>query len=246
MPKSKRKHKQKLSKRDKYLYIASLIVSAFLGLALWLPILLLRKNTGFQTEGVIASTREDLSVFFVIPLQLCALTVFFFLADRFEVKRLPFFTKIRIRRGVIIAFSVLVVISILILPLTLFARTTLTREGEIIQYGLTNQKISHYDTDDIHTVTFDIEIRKSTRRRLHDPDYFVHVTFDTSDGNRFSLSQSDFDGDFEETLNHLLHLKGIYAEIAVIKNEDRTDDFIKIEHLSETEAQCLRELFSIQ
>ncbi len=246
MSKNKRMHKPKLTKRDKYLYIASLIVTAFLGLASWLPILLLRQRIGLQAEEVIASTQKDFSVFFILPLQLCALIVFFFLADRFEVKRLPFFTKIKIRRGIIIAFSTLVAISIAVIPLTLFARVTLTEEGEIAQYNPLNKETSLYEAEDIHAVTFGIEIHKSTFRRLHDPNYYVYVTFDTSDGDQFYFANDAFAGDLEEKLTHLLHLKNIYTDITVMKNEDRIDDFIKIEHLSETEAKLLKQLFEIQ
>lgn len=242
----KRKHKPKLIKRDKYLYAGAFTLSAFLGLCLLFPILVIRRSIAFHEPLTIATTLLDIPIVFVLPPQICALAIFFLIEHRFE-KRLPFFSKLKIKRGVIIAATILIVISVTIIPLSLFGRTTVTANGEIAHYNLIGQKDQLYQPEDVSAVALEIEVHRSYSRRAHGPTYTIDVTFDISGGKEFSFNRdAAFNGNLEEKLTHLMNIKNIYADILTIKGTDLVHDFIKYENLNETEAQSLQQLFEIQ
>ncbi len=163
-----------------------------------------------------------------------------------------------------IVLLILIVVSILPYPLSIYGRDSLQTDGSIIEYNIFNRESEYHQREDVVAVEFSLKEDNSgesfDRNRtwftrilgkvLESRSYTVCVTITTDDGERFVFRSGDFLewGRDERTswLPDMLLLKSLFPpECVTCEDADKLVYAVRDYALNEQDAELLYELFSV-
>lgn len=159
--------------------------------------------------------------------------------------------KKKCRRKALI-ISAIFAICLVLFPLSIAPRESLTYNGDIIRYNVFNSETHRYSKDDIKQVTFRTERkinRLRSRGRRISYNYLMTVTMD--DGNQFDF----YPGGFRLTdaagragiIKSMLYVKDMFGEeIVVIGSTKYLDEVIHEDNFTDREIELIYELFEIK
>lgn len=148
------------------------------------------------------------------------------------------------RRNLLVAWCIGLVISLAALPLSLFGRDCLRQDNSIISYSMMNRQTdaAHSEEDYSHLTLY-------TKRHPKGNAWEYGMTIITSDGKRFSFSDWHFnwseDTYQDRCLEKMLEIKALFpSEAITIKGEKSVDTVAKAKGLNEEQTRLLHSLFS--
>lgn len=277
-----------LSLLDQTIYIILILLSIVLDIGILLLMFFLRNRVAFSVPGVLAAGERASLLWSVIPAIVLFLIAFirveYLYTDRRPIfgKRgikygppqypavYPIFMKDkppvwvseaqkRNRRFGAVALLILIVVSILPFPLSLYGRDSLQADGSIVEYSMFGWETERHEREDIVEVEFSLLEDNSFRTynrswirylcNLKPETYTVCVTITTDDGERFVFRSGDFQawgkGERTSWLVDMLHLKALFPpEIVTYADTDKLSYAASDYDLSEQETERLYALFS--
>lgn len=158
--------------------------------------------------------------------------------------------KKRMRKALII--SAIFAVCLVLFPLSIAPRESLTYSGDIIRYNVFNCETHRYSKEDVKQVTFRTE-RKINRIRRHGRrisyNYLMTVTMD--DGNQFDFYPGGFRlidaAGRAGMIKSMLYVKDMFGEeIVIIGSTKYLDEVIHDDNFTDREIELLHELFEIK
>lgn len=151
------------------------------------------------------------------------------------------------RRLIAVILLMVLFLSFIPLPWSLYGRTSLHSSGQIVQYSMFNRQIREFtagDMADIRVETF----RYSTGKYYRTTHWGVRLVFTTDSGRQYSFDHRDFreDGHAEVAgwLSAMVRLLGRYNPAVIhVEGIENLEQVIADRALSQQEAQLLYRLF---
>ena len=133
------------------------------------------------------------------------------------------------------------VIGLWLYPASMYERADLYSNGAIITYNSENQQDSIYRSSDVESVEIKIvsrkKIRSVTRR------WYIDFVLNLNDGVQIVYRNTEFKGEWKETLLALVQLKSQFASKLVIHNSENLERLIRYYELDAEEVKLLNQLF---
>lgn len=137
--------------------------------------------------------------------------------------------------------AVWLLIGIWTFPNSIYHRADLRRNGTISVMDGSNRETQLYRFGDVEAVEF--MINHSRRRGSTARRWYITVVISTKDGERFSYRNSEFHGDWLETLESMQALKYQYSDRVTVKGEEDLEKVVSYYDLNEYEKFLLYQLF---
>ncbi len=264
-----------LSFLDKLIYWTIFLVLAVSYLVLLLGPLSLRNKIAFADTAVIAVHDHTSVLWLIVPWMTWFLMTFVLWYLPYE-RRKPIFGKRNFKYGppawpkeyplfmknkpcvfvserkrkerkqLAVILLVVLLISFIPFPWSLYGRNCLYNDGSIAQYNMFNTQTREYAPEDISEVTFDVIRYRSGR---HGPRHWgVRITLITEDGKRYPFGHRTFRDDEQGQIRYwlaaMLDMKACFHP-AIIHYEDLEDlDLVVADkNMSQEEAKLLYQLF---
>ena len=149
------------------------------------------------------------------------------------------------RRSYAIFLLVVLLVSFIPLPWSLYGRDCLRYDGSIVEYSMFNQQVEEFSPGEMDEATIDL-FRYDTGGKYHKTHHWgVRLTLHTRSGKKYSFDHREFDNN--GTRLYLSQLASVISRYnpEIIRYEDieNLDKFIADKGLSEEEIQLLYQLF---
>ena len=149
------------------------------------------------------------------------------------------------RRSFAIFLLVVLLVSFIPLPWSLYGRDCLRYDGSIVEYSMFNQQVEDFSPGEMDEVAIDL-FRYDTGGKYHKTHHWgVRLTLHTRSGKKYSFDHREFDNN--GTRLYLSQLASVISRYnpEIIRYEDieSLDKFIADKGLSEEEIQLLYQLF---
>ncbi len=136
-------------------------------------------------------------------------------------------------------FTMFLIISLAIVPLGLFSRETIDRDGRFIRYNTFNKIVHQTDISKAQSLTIDIEKGGGSRTT----NYYISFDFKFED-SKYSFKTGDFMLDTRNDLEYMLYLKSFFKEDEyTISHADRVPELIDDNDYDQAEADLVYQLF---
>lgn len=265
-----------LSLIDKLIYYTLLLLLAAIYVLLIVVPLILRNRIAFSDEAVVAACDDVSTLWMLVPwMTFFLMTIILwnhYYSGRFPIfgkqnfqygppawpKIYPLFMKNKpyvwiserakkSRRNLAIFLLVLLLVSFIPLPWSLYGRSCLLSSGTITQYNICNHAAQEFSSGEIA----DIEIeayRYTTGKHARTRHWSVQMTFTTDSGKVYKFNAASFrdnrDSDSAFWLLSMLRLKSRYdPSIIHYKGVEHLTHVITDRMLSQEEANLLYQLF---
>lgn len=147
------------------------------------------------------------------------------------------------KRGIALLLVVILLVSFIPLPWSLYGRTCLHSDGGIVRHNMFNQVTKEFSDQDIASLEIEAYLAKQGKGR---PIWTVRMIFTTESGRSFSYSFRDFRGDSTETLSAMLRVKSCYhPSIITYSGAENVGLVIGDRKLSPEAQAMLYELFNL-
>ena len=152
------------------------------------------------------------------------------------------------RRRLIVVLVILVLISWIPYPWSLYGRDSLFSDGSIGQYNMFNTKVREFHSGEIDRVEFGTYYHAGTK--FGNGKFSVCVSLSTETGREYVFQSKDFrdafDGEPCNWLTAMLHLKERYIpEIVQYTGVDKLHHVVQYHKMSEEETKILYQLFDL-
>lgn len=149
------------------------------------------------------------------------------------------------RKQIAIVLVIVLLVSFIPLPWSLYGRDCLRYDGSIVQYNMFNQRVEEFSPGDIDEATIDL-FRYDTGGKYHKTHHWgVRLALHTRSGKRYSFDHRDFDNN--GTRRYLSQMVDVISRYdpGIIRYEDieNLDKFIAEKGLSQEEIQLLYQLY---
>ena len=149
------------------------------------------------------------------------------------------------RKSFAIFLLVVLLVSFIPLPWSLYGRDCLRYDGSIVEYDMFNQQVREFSSGNMDEVTVDL-FRYDTEGKYHKTHHWgVQLKMQTGSGKRYSFDHREFDNN--GTRFYLSQLASVISrydpEIIRYEDVENLDKFIADKGLSEEEIQLLYQLF---
>ena len=153
--------------------------------------------------------------------------------------------KDRIYVAVILLMVLL--ISFIPYPLSLFGRDCLHSDGSIVQYNMFNGRTREFRSGDIESVEIEAH-RYTTGKYLKEEHWGIRMTFVTYSGRKYCFDHSEFrddvPGDIPYWLAAMLEVKSRYdPRIFIYSGMENLEKVVSDKNLTDAEIQILYQLF---
>lgn len=147
------------------------------------------------------------------------------------------------KRGIALLLVVILLVSFIPLPWSLYGRTCLHSDGSIVRHNIFNRVTKEFSSGDIESV----EIKAyHAKQGKHSRIWTVQMKFTAESGRSFSYSFRDFRGDSTETLSAMLRVKSCYhPSIITYSGAENVGLVIGDRKLSPEAQAMLYELFNL-
>ncbi len=152
------------------------------------------------------------------------------------------------RKQIAIVLVIVLLVSFIPLPWSLYGRDCLRYDGSIVQYNMFNRQVEEFSPGDIEEVTVDL-FRYDSGGKYHKTHHWgVRLKMRTDSGKRYSFDHRDFDNDGSR--RYLPEMGKVISRYdpEIIRYEDieNLEKFIAEKGLSEEETQLLYQLFGME
>ena len=148
------------------------------------------------------------------------------------------------RKSFAIFLLVVLLVSFLFLPLSLYGRDCLRYDGSIVEYSMFNQQVEEFSPGNIKEVTIDL-FRYSTGKHYRTTHWGVQLIIRTDSGKKYSFDHREFDNN--GTPLYLTQMVNVISRYdpRIIRYEDveNLDKFIADKDLTQEELRLLYQLF---
>ena len=265
-----------LSFVDKTIYWLSMLVLCALDLGLLAGTFVLRNKIAFRDEMVIASEDNISLLWFLIPWMTFFLMTFIlwllpyqsrkpiFGLRNFKYgppewpKEYPLFMKNKPtvyiserkqkeRRQIALLLLVVLLISFIPYPWSLYGRDCLYSNGSIVQFNMFNGKTREFSSGEIGSIEIEA-YRYTTGKYIKKEHWGVRMTFTTDSGKEYCFQHGEFCNDAPTHspywLTAMLQVKRRYDPgIITYSGEENLEKVVSDKNLTEAETQLLYELF---
>ncbi len=268
----------RLSLSDKLIYwflMLLLIIVYFLLLLLPLD---LRRWIAFRDEAVIASADSASLLWLLVPWITFFLMTFILWLQPYQSRRpifgirnfkygppawpkiYPLFMKDKPRvyvserkrkqrKYIAVLLLILLLISFLPLPLGLYGRDSLRKDGSILQYNMFNRLVREFSPGDISRVELGT-FRYSTGKTISSDHWGITMIFFTESGRKYRFDSGDFFGNSQTDvpfwLTAMLDLKNLYRPETVSYNgTENLEKVVADRNLSVKAQELLYQLFQL-
>lgn len=149
------------------------------------------------------------------------------------------------RKSFAIFLLVVLLVSFLFLPLSLYGRDCLRYDGSIVEYDMFGRQVEEFSPGDIEEVTVDL-FRYDTGGKYHKSHHWgVQLKLRTRGGERYTFDHREFDnGGARLYLTQMVNVVSRY-DPSVIRYEDvdKLDNLVWDKDLSDEETHLLYQLF---
>ena len=147
------------------------------------------------------------------------------------------------KRGIALLLVVILLVSFIPLPWSLYGRTCLHSDGSIVRHNIFNRVTKEFSSGDIESV----EIKAyHAKQGKHSRIWTVQMKFTAESGRSFSYSFRDFRGDSTETLSAMLRVKSCYhPSVITYVGAENVGHVIGDRKLSPEAQAILYELFNL-
>lgn len=225
-----------LSFADKLIYwfLMALLIAAYF--ALFIGVLMLRDKIAFQDVTVVAKYDHASLLWSLVPWMTFFLMTFILWYMPYEDRKpifglrnfkygppaypkvYPLFMKNKPKvyvserqkkekRGIALLLVVILLVSFIPLPWSLYGRTCLHSDGSIVRHNMFNRVTKDFSAGDIESVEIKAYLAKQGKGSRV---WTVQMKFTTESGRDFSYSIRDFRGNSTETLSAMLRVKSYY------------------------------------
>ncbi len=149
------------------------------------------------------------------------------------------------RKQIAIVLVIVLLVSFIPLPWSLYGRDCLRYDGSIVQYNMFNQRGEEFSPGDMDEVTVDL-FRYDTGGKYHKAHHWgVRLVLHTRSGKKYSFDHREFDGDGTRLyLSQMVDVISRYdPEIIRYEDIENLDKFIAEKGLSQEETLLLYQLF---
>ena len=149
------------------------------------------------------------------------------------------------RRSYAIFLLVVLLVSFIPLPWSLYGRDCLRYDGSIVEYSMFNQQVEEFSAGEMDEVAVDL-FRYDTGGKYHKTHHWgVRLTLHTRSGKKYSFDHREFDNNGTRLyLSQLVSVISRYnPEIIHYEDVENLDKFIADKGLSKEEIQLLYQLF---
>ena len=261
-----------LSRLDKAIYVAAMVLYLFLIFAAYVGWMKLHARIAFRDPAVIAYRPGSLAA---VPALVVAAGGFIALLSCCESKRpifgnktirygdypwktdlFPLFgpqhksvqrrpTEQRFRRIVIRVVAGVLAVTLLLLAIDINRRTCLREDRTIVTYNSLNRPGEPVSiARDCDRIT--IRVYEYTNYRSWSSYWYYGVIIYRTDGKKYEFTSRDFDRGHTDCIRQMLAIKALFsADQITIEREDLLDDVIEHNGLDEAQAALLRRLFEL-
>ena len=151
------------------------------------------------------------------------------------------------RKQIAAMLLVVLLVSFIPFPWSLYGRDCLQSDGSIVQYNMFNSEVREFSSGEVESIKIET-FRYSTGKYVTTSHWGVRMVFVTDSGRKYTFDQREFrtntPGDYRYWLSAMLRVKRRY-DPGIIRYEDVEDLELVIEdkNLSEKEAEMLYQLF---
>ena len=147
------------------------------------------------------------------------------------------------KRGIALLLVVILLVSFIPLPWSLYGRTCLHSDGSMVRYNIFNQVTKEFSAGDVESV----EVKAyHAKQGKHSRVWTVQIKFTTEHGRSFSYQMRDFRGNNSETLSSMLQVKGRYhPSVITYVGTEHLGSVIADHKLSPQAQTMLYELFNL-
>lgn len=276
--KKRRQQMPPLSFSDKLIYYSIIAFLCGLYFALGFVPIALRERIAFLDEMVIASSEHMSSLWQLVPWMTFFLMTFILWLLPYQDRRpifglknfkygppvypkiYPLFMKNKPhvwvsqrakqnRKQMALTLLVILLISFIPFPWSLYGRDALHADGSITQYSMFNNQVQEFSSGEIAAVEFDT-YRYTTGKHLRTAHWGVQVTLTADTGKAYTFTLPEFRRDDEATpywLSAMLRLKRRYdSQIITYDGIDDLSEVVSDKKLDETETELLYQLFGLR
>lgn len=149
------------------------------------------------------------------------------------------------RKQIAVVLLIVLLVSFIPLPWSLYGRDCLRYDGSIVQYNMFNQQVKEFSPGDIEEVAVEL-FRYDSGGKYHKTHHWgVQLKMRTDSGKRYSFDHREFDNN--GTRLYLTQMVNVISRYdpAIIRYEDaeNLDKFIADKGLNQEELQLLYQLF---
>lgn len=147
------------------------------------------------------------------------------------------------KRGIALLLAVILLVSFIPLPWSLYGRTCLHSDGSMVRHNIFNRVIKEFSAGDIES----LEIKAyHAKQGKHSRVWTVQMKFTTESGRSFSYQINDFCGNNSETLAAMLQVKNYYhPSVITYAGAEYLSSVISDRRLSPDDQAILYELFNL-
>lgn len=151
------------------------------------------------------------------------------------------------QKKIAMVLTIVLLISFIPFPWSLYERSCLRADGSIVQYNGFNQQTQEFTSGEIEQITIETYSHRH-RRRIFDPDWNVRMVFTTDCGEKYTFKYAgfprDLDGGYQHPLVAMANIKQRYSpEIIRYAGVADLHNVIADNSLTEEEAALLYRLF---
>lgn len=265
-----------LSFVDKLIYWSIMLLLGGLYLALLFGPIYLRHKIAFADEMVLAAEAHASSLWLIVPWMTFFLMTFILWNQSYQDRRpifglknfkygppawpkvYPLFMKNKPyvwiserkqkeRKQIAVALLVVLLLSFIPFPWSLYGRDCLLRDGGIVEYSMLNRQTGAFSSGEIKEIEIEA-YRYSTGVRHRRSHWGVRLVFRTDSGEKYSFDSRDFRNDEESDvlywLEAMLALKGRY-DPGIIRYDglENLSRVISDRNLDQAETEMLYRLF---
>lgn len=149
-------------------------------------------------------------------------------------------------KRIVTVMLVLLLVSVIPFPLSLYGRDCLRQDGSIVQYNLFNAQTHEYAPGKVKEIRLGVHRRRS-RGHHYRPHYYAQITLVLDNGQKYSFEGRDFKNESETDLfwlNTMAELKDCYSpENIYYEGTDKLDALAEHVNLNPEQMQILYRLF---
>lgn len=147
------------------------------------------------------------------------------------------------KRGVALLLVIVLLVSFIPFPWSLYGRSCLHSDGSIVRHNMFNRVTKEFSEQDIESLEIEaLHARQGKGRRT----WTVRMKFTTESGRNFSYTFREFRGNITETLSAMLQVKSCYhPSIITYSGTENVGDVIAYRNFSPEEKAMIYELFNL-
>lgn len=253
-----------------YWFLMALLFAAYF--ALLIGVLMLRDKIAFRDSTVVAKYDHASLLWMLVPWMTFFLMTFILWLQPYQDRKpifglrnfkygppawpkvYPLFMKNkppvyvserkrREKRGVVLLLTIILLVSFIPLPWSLYGRSCLHSDGSIVRHNMFNQVTREFSEHDIESLEIEAFYAKQGKgRRI----WTVRMKFTTESGRDFHFALRDFRGNATEILSAMLQVKSCYHPSSITySGAEYVDNVIGDRSFNAEERQMLYELFNL-